>query len=337
MNNRAIHPTASIFAGILATYGIFLVPAHGEGTAWSTDPSKVVGSDTCIECHKAAHTVLEGTHHFGTYTEMPESDKAIEIAGKMGIEALDLTTSDTCRQCHFTVQKDGDKLRAISGISCESCHGAAADWVKVHSDEKKPKEARLAEAVTKGMNRPGDMYALFSNCLECHTAPNEKLVNVGGHPAGSDFELVSYSQGEIRHTFNDGETVNEVASAEKLRVMFVLGKALEVEYALKAISGVTEAGGVYQTAMVKRYQTAVQFLQQIQATVGEHAQLAAIVAAGTNVGGGSADELKAAATAVGKAAQEFSKSADGSKLAALDGTVQQWLAAKKGNPAPYTP
>ncbi len=37
-------------------------------------------------------------------------------------------------RCHYTPQVSNDQLRAFSGVSCESCHGAGRDWINVHND-----------------------------------------------------------------------------------------------------------------------------------------------------------------------------------------------------------
>ena len=64
------------------------------------------------------------------------------------------------------------------------------------------------------MNNPHNIYLIARQCYDCHTVPNERLVNVGGHLAGSqDFELVAWSQGMVRHNFlRTGGTTNAVLS-----------------------------------------------------------------------------------------------------------------------------
>ena len=91
------------------------------------------------------------------------------------------------------------------------------------------------------MIRPKAMYTLAKNCYGCHVVPREKLVNVGGHPAGSKFELVSWSQGEIRHNlwYGNGKD-NKLASAKRKRLMFVVGLVVELETALRAVGKATQ-------------------------------------------------------------------------------------------------
>jgi hypothetical protein len=100
----------------------------------------------------------------------------------------------------------------------------------------------MHRAIAAGMNNPANLYLVARQCLACHTSPNERLVNVGGHPTGSpDFELVAWSQGMVRHNFvrSEGRT-NEASSRERLRMMFVVGVMADLEASLRATAAATE-------------------------------------------------------------------------------------------------
>ena len=166
-----------------------------------------------------------------------------------------------------------DKPKPVSGVSCESCHGPAADWINVHNDygADKTKETETAEhremrlnaCVSSGMLRPTNVYLVAQNCYSCHSVPNEKLVNVGGHKAGSAFELVSWSQGEVRHNyFYSSDQSNRAASAERKRILFVVGAITDLEFALRGMSKITEKGA-YRTAMQRRKVRATNRLDDI--------------------------------------------------------------------------
>jgi hypothetical protein len=185
--------------GVLMTFGF---AAFG---AVASDPAKIVGPNACAECHKQEAEAWKGTHHFKTFREMPRKTEANEIAKRMGVRRV--KSESLCLNCHFTVQQKDNKEEPITGISCESCHSAGKDWIKVHSgySGKKAQTESKAEAATrwklaesKGMIRPSSVYRLAKNCYGCHVVPREDLVNKGGHRAGSAFELVSWSQGEVR-------------------------------------------------------------------------------------------------------------------------------------------
>jgi len=234
------------------------------------DPTKVVGADTCSTCHKAESANWQMTHHFMTFETMHKSEAGKAIAEKLGITSI--KKNDTCVNCHYTMKDDGGTPKAISGISCESCHGAAADWLKIHNDygpnatketeTPEHKQKRHADADAAGMIRKDRVNLIAANCFSCHTVPNETLVNTGGHKAGSDFELVSWSQGEVRHNYLADQTKNREESPERLRVLYVVGRATDLEYALRGTSKIT-AKGDFRDAMLARVRGANDKLAEI--------------------------------------------------------------------------
>jgi len=211
--------------------------------------AKIVGSNACAECHKDEATVWKGTHHFSTFREMPRSKAAREIASKMKVRRI--KSDSLCVNCHFTQQTVKNRTKVTSGISCESCHGAGRDWQKIHSEfsgkgnkeaeSKAEAAARWKTAERSGMIRPAALYKLAKNCFGCHVVPQEDLVNVGGHVAGSPFELVAWSQGEVRHNvWHSKGKQNAFASQKRKRMMYVIGVAVELETALRAIAVATK-------------------------------------------------------------------------------------------------
>ena len=302
---------------------------HGASPELLLDPHKVKGPDACGECHKSSVAVWKASTHAKTFKALPRSKKAKAIAKKMGIRRI--KAKSDCLTCHFTTAMKKKKIKPIAGITCESCHGAGADWIKLHSDfggkgvtkeSETPahKKERFAKSEAAGMIRPIKIYEVANNCYQCHTVPNEKLVNVGGHPAGSSFDLVSWSQGEVRHNVWYTKP-NDEAPTNRKRMMYVIGKALDLEHALRGIAKAT-VDGAYSAAMIKRAGAAISDLTKIAAAV-KTAEVAAILAAG---GGAelrinNAAGLEATANKVGAAARNLAGSDDGSNYAAIDGML----------------
>jgi len=235
----------------------------------SPDPNKVVGVEQCAECHDVETGIWEETHHSLTYESMPDSDSGADIAEKLGID--DVVEAELCQSCHLTLQADGGSPEVISGVSCESCHGAGQDWVDVHSEEDKTEEQQVslwAEAEAAGMIRPGNVYAFAKNCLDCHIVAQEELVNTGGHKAGSDFNLVTWSQGEVRHnTFTTPE--NNEAPAERKRLMAAFGLVAELESGITALAAAETADGEYATALINRLNRAKSDLAEMAGQVSD--------------------------------------------------------------------
>lgn len=294
--------------------------------ASGNNPDQISGPDKCAECHPKEAEAWKTTHHHATFIDLPRDEKAREIADKLGIRRI--KADSTCLSCHFTVQSAAE-MEPISGISCESCHGAGEAWIDVHStyaqgvDRDTETEAqrlhRIEMAVDKGMLSPMDLYAVAENCYQCHTAPNERLVNTGGHPAGSDFDLVAWSQGEVRHNFNRTDnTINGKADQNTLRVMFVLGKMLDLEYGVRGLAGATDSA-LFAKAMAQRSDRAMKQLAQINGIVAIpqiDTMLAALERSDLKLN--NAEKLNAAAEAIKAAARDFASTNDGSELGDLD-------------------
>jgi len=304
-------------------------------------PDKIVGSTACVECHKDENVVWKATHHFSTFRNLPKNKNAQVIAKKLGIKRL--KSNDTCTGCHFTMQDKGGQTRAISGISCESCHGAGKDYIKVHSNysgKKKATEtpaeakARWEKAEAAGMIRPSKMYRLATNCYSCHVVPREKLVNTGGHPAGSNFDLVAWSQGEIRHNLwhNNGKE-NRPGSANRLRLMHVVGTAVELETALRAVGEASERKA-YAVAMARRAAAARARATAIAKALGNVPEMAEIAKIGASAGLklNNKGPLTAAADKVAAAAKALSAKYDGSTFSAID-SMLPGADKYKGKPA----
>lgn len=293
----------------------------------ATEPAKTVGPNACAECHKQEAEAWKGTHHFKTFREMPRRKEGREIAKKMGLRRI--KSESLCLTCHFTVQQKKKKGKPVAGISCESCHSSGQDWIKLHSEfsgktektESKSEAAtRWKKAEAKGMIRPKLIYDLAKNCYSCHVVPQEKLVNVGGHPAGSPFELVSWSQGEVRHnTWHNKGKENRAADAARKRMLYLVGRAVDLETALRAVGDAT-VRKLYAFEMAKRADRARKDLAKAAEAVPNVPELAKIVqlshSAGLKLNNNKA--LTDAADGISKQIVALSEKYDGSKMAAID-------------------
>jgi hypothetical protein len=306
---------------------IFGFAAHGT---IASDPAKTVGPNACTECHKQEAEAWKGSHHFKTFREMPRRKEANEIAEKMGVQRI--RSEALCLGCHYTVQQKDNAKQPIAGISCESCHSAGEDWIKVHSqfsgktektETKAEKEARWKLADSKGMIRPSALYRLAKNCLGCHVVPQEDLVNKGGHPAGSPFELVSWSQGEVRHnTWHSKGKENVQASAPRKRMLYLVGLGVELETGLRAVGRAT-ARKLYAFQMAKRVDRARKQLAAAAKAVPNVPEIAKMVEYGYSAGLKLNNDrfLAAAADGVSKLIASISEKYDGSTMAGLDSLI----------------
>lgn len=244
----------------------------------------------------------------------------------MGIRRI--KSESLCLNCHFTSQIKNGKPMPIAGITCESCHGASKGWLKRHSEYSGKKKAteskaeaakRWKDSEAAGMIRPRQTYKLAKNCYSCHITPNEKLINVGGHSAGSNFELVSWSQGEVRHNvwYNENKN-NPLAGPERKRMLFVVGAIVELEESLRAVGKATQKAN-YAVSMAKRALRAKKRMEQIVSAVNvpELKKIFAIAKPARLKLNNNA-ELSSAASKIARLGVQFSAKYKGNKLAGVD-------------------
>lgn len=298
------------------------LPLHAQ----TPDAAKVRGPEACAECHTAEMDAWKATSHYKTFNEMHRKPEAQQIATKLGIATI--KRESLCVNCHYTEKATGSGKDVIAGIACESCHGAGKDWIDLHGDyggkkvEKSMetpahRKQRIEQSLARGMLMPDFIYPVASRCYQCHTVPNERLVNVGGHKAGSEFELVAWTEGEVRHNFQTSDK-NPEDPPERKRVMYVIGQGLALEANLRGVSKATEKGN-YATEMAKRVVAARENLKKINGLVRipEVEEMIA-VAEKAQLKLKNESELVKAADEVGKSVQKFAVASDGKKLAALD-------------------
>lgn len=311
---------------LLALFCLYLWMPTSAFAYQNSDYSKVMGPNECAECHERSSEIWKESHHFSTVNTMHRSEKAQKIAKKLGIKRI--KADSQCMDCHYTTQLVQEKPKVIAGISCESCHGAAKDWLERHSEyssKKKETESkaeakqRWADSEAAGMIRPHMLYTLAKNCYSCHITPKEDLVNIGGHSPGSPFELMSWSQGEVRHSvWHNKAGKNIEASTERKRMMFILGAAVELEESFKAVGQATKKAK-YAVTMAKRAKLAAKRLNAIAKLVNvpELNDMVKIIKS-TKLRLNNQAELETASAKIGELASRFSTAYDGSTFAAVD-------------------
>ena len=146
------------FLGTMA--GLFLyvnsVDLHAE-------PFKV-GPQKCQGCHKAEAKVWSETKHTKSFKKIHKSKTAKKIVKAVGGKRMKKTA--LCASCHYTVAKKSAsaKPKLVAGPSCESCHGAASEWINIHN-AKGPKADKIKAASAKGMIWPSQLFDVAAHLL----------------------------------------------------------------------------------------------------------------------------------------------------------------------------
>lgn len=337
-------PVVTILAVIVGTAAGGSLSAQGDPNFESApylriDPQQTLITDSngftpCGECHTAEWDVWRTTLHATDFDTLHRTASAQDILQQMGLRVAKRQES-LCMRCHYTVGPDST---AIAGVSCESCHGPARDWIDIHNrwgegvtdrDQETPehRQERITGSIAAGMLRPDeDIYAVAANCYECHTVPNEELVNRGGHSTGSvDFGLIQRIDA-IRHNFVHrqwgDDSGNRELSPERKRVLFVVGRLLDYEFAIRGLAE-AQVEGRYASSMSRRVQGAYRNLEDI-ASVMEIPEVLQVLSIGADLKliPGNESQLSETAEQMRTVSQQFSSSADGAALAALDLLVE---------------
>ena len=192
-------------------------PGGDAGTARSVaKPRAVLGAGSCATagCHAAP---LEGHLPWeSAYTVWASADRhtrAYEVLREpLAQQIITLLSArdpshpqppahenKSCLGCHATVQG----ARISEGVSCESCHGPAGDWLVAHT-----LPGWKTQGNSLGMVDLADPYVCATQCSECHIGGppaadgtlrevNHDLI-AAGHPR-LVFNLRSFKQGEPPH------------------------------------------------------------------------------------------------------------------------------------------
>ena len=101
-----------------------------------------------------------------------------------------------CTQCHYTRAEPGRARcgwwpacranRATAGrpIGWRFMPTTAARASRRRQESAEHRAKRVEESIARGMNNPHNIYLIARQCYDCHTVPNERLVNVGRPPGG---------------------------------------------------------------------------------------------------------------------------------------------------------
>lgn len=312
--------------------------AHAADIPDKTDPAKVVGSEQCAKCHKSEHAALAASKHHNSLAKLAGGNAAKYIEALGG-------TKDTCYTCHGTPKAGADA--PISGVSCESCHGGAKDWLEIHGQDgnggrpSTPLADRHAKSDSAGMIRAQNVHLIAKNCFNCHIVFNEKLVNAG-HPASNKIEFLGWSTGEVRHNFQKDQSKNADAPTawsayadgkveNRRRVKLIVGHLTDLAACVTNMGKAEELKGDFAKANAKRAKSVFGDLEDLAKDLGGDcpAELQAAVAAVDGLGRlsslGVKEDQKAAApevaAKVSAAAAAIATKYDGSTLSAIDGEV----------------
>lgn len=122
--------------------------------------------------------------------------RAKQIADALQIK--DATADARCTTCHAPLHevpenRRGEDFKASEGVSCESCHGAAENWLRSHTRT----DYTRADRTAVGMRDLQNLYVRANTCVACHQNVDADILKAG-HPE-LIFELDGQSVAEPKH------------------------------------------------------------------------------------------------------------------------------------------
>jgi Cytochrome c554 and c-prime len=126
--------------------------------------------------------------------------RSARIADTLG--GGDAPNNSRCTVCHSPFQAVAQSRLAPTahsdeGVSCESCHNAAGDWLRGHT---RP-DWTYAMRVSAGMRDLRSLYVRANTCVTCHQNIDNAILKAG-HPT-MVFELDGQSTNQPRHWRED--------------------------------------------------------------------------------------------------------------------------------------
>jgi hypothetical protein len=346
-----------LLAAIVIWVNVKWLPSVADAAPVEANPARVMGDATCRACHKPIVTAWRHSRHASHFEKLADNPKARKYAAALGMSEASITRDGLCVRCHGQ-RALATATRTTTGVSCESCHGAAGGekgWLNLHGsygvngltrEEETPDHKKMRHKLVKerGMLRPAQVYAMAKACLGCHTVPNEQLINVAGHKNGSaNFELSSWVAGDVAHNLFLDPTKNAQAPSlwmaetgrtptERKRMLYLLGQLADLEVSLRNLA-VARKEGAFSQAMANRIKLAAGNLDDIKEIVPELVTLAdAYKKIKLKLKPQHHEALLKVADKVAGVADTVETKHDGTKLKELDDVIP-----KAGNGVRYVP
>ena len=160
------------------------------------------------------------------------SPRGQRIAAALGLG--NATSAAACLGCHATfapAAQRGARFQLGDGVGCESCHGAAGEWISTHYAVPATRASNLAQ----GMMALDDPRTRAEVCLDCHfgsTTAGQFVTHsmmAAGHPRVA-FELDLFSSLQQHHD-EDADYLRRKRRTDSVR-LWAVGQAEAVQRSL---------------------------------------------------------------------------------------------------------
>ncbi len=210
---RSLPGVRSLILGAAMALVIGAAAQTAEAQLPISKEHKYTGTGSCAasSCHGAKKPAVKPGDPDDTYTIWATKDKHNKAYNTLTkkesgaivqkLKIAKATESDKCTGCHaLHVSKEQltpkAKYDVGDGVSCDSCHGPAGDWLEGHDKGAKGGWSH-DKSVGIGMYDTKDVLKRAELCASCHLAIDAEMV-AAGHPS-LIFELDSFSQNQPPH------------------------------------------------------------------------------------------------------------------------------------------
>jgi hypothetical protein len=225
-------------------------------------PPKYVGPGSCsaVACHGGIQpnggrvlqneysTWVTSDKHAQAYASL-KTPLGRNIAAVLKIGPAD--KAQRCLVCHAVDAPESARARDFDiseGVSCESCHGPASQWLGPHIRATSTQDAWLKqhqEMVKLGLVDNQNLAVRSRQCLDCHLgAPGMKVDHeliAAGHP-DLTFELDSFTAVEPPHWVEKDQATGGPASPMFGAKAWAVGQAVQLQMSMQRVARYAKSG-----------------------------------------------------------------------------------------------
>jgi hypothetical protein len=168
-----------------------------------TSSHKTLDVTACQKCHGDQNAWWFKDRHYASIEPfLDRGAQQTKIARLYGISPSRMAIGSTlCMDCHATVATGDASSEAVDGVSCQSCHGPAADYLDIHQaaegEALGPQRPGYLKALKLGMNDMRNLETAVRGCASCHYVTDPRLIS-SGHTSGLDFDIAA-AMAKTRH------------------------------------------------------------------------------------------------------------------------------------------
>jgi len=231
--------------------------ARGEEVIFTNHAPRFFGASSCASssCHGGGGQNQNQFHVWSLrdfHSQRPFATLTTARSKQIGdaLQIKDTSSDSRCASCHAPLRevvesRRGEAFKVSEGVSCESCHGAAENWLRGHT---RP-DWTHADRVFAGMRDLKNIYVRANTCVACHQTVETPLLRAG-HPE-LIFELDGQGVSEPKHW-------REATNWSGAQTWFV-GQAV----ALREMSWQISREGMQDEKLISRWRALLWLLQKL--------------------------------------------------------------------------